>query len=164
MPVFREVQLRILHRTCGSWIKLHLTMVRKRSLLTAMLAMAGALGVVMVGAPNAQASEVAYLLNVTVRPGYNFANAEQALSYGRGICGKISAGESYASLVADIKGDFDTSDEYQASYLISQAAQELCPDLMWQLRNSAAGYRPAEPVGPQFPQCPPGQKYWPACQ
>ena len=116
------------------------------------------------GAPNAQASEVAYLLNVTVRPGYNFANADQALAYGRGICGKISTGETFASLMADVKADFNNSDEYQASYLISQAAQELCPEQIWQLRNSAAGYRPPEPAVPQFPQCPTPQAYWPACQ
>jgi Protein of unknown function (DUF732) len=85
---------------------------------------------------------VAYLVNVTVRPGYNFANADQALAYGRGICDKIAGGEGYAQLAADVKADFNTSDEYQATYLISQAAQELCPNLIWQLRNSAAGYRP----------------------
>jgi len=28
-------------------------------------------------------------------------------------------------------------DYYQASYLISQAVNELCPTLAWQLRNSA---------------------------
>jgi ribosomal protein S17E len=42
--------------------------------------------------------------------------------------------------VGDIKGDFNTNDEFQASYLISQAANELCPAQIWQLRNSAAGY------------------------
>lgn len=112
----------------------------------------------------ARADEVAYLVNVTVRPGYNFANAQQALAYGRGICGKIGDGEGYPQLMSDVKADFDTPDEYQASYLISQSAQELCPNLIWQLRNSAAHYRPPEPQPPIFSQCPPGQKYWPACQ
>jgi hypothetical protein len=28
------------------------------------------------------------------------------------------------------------------SYLLSQAAQELCPAQIWQLRQSAVGYRP----------------------
>jgi hypothetical protein len=92
--------------------------------------------------PTASASDIAYLLNVTVRPGYNFANADQALAYGHGICGKIAAGESYAQLSAEVRSDFNTSDEYQATYLISQAAQELCPHLIWQLRNSAANWRP----------------------
>jgi hypothetical protein len=45
--------------------------------------------------------------------------------------------------VASVKADFNTPDEYHASYLIAQAADELCPALIWQLRNSAAGYRPA---------------------
>ena len=49
---------------------------------------------------------------------------------------------SYAQLVNTIKSDFATSDEFQASYLISQASQELCPTQIWQLRRSAAGYVP----------------------
>ncbi|BBX94260.1 MULTISPECIES: DUF732 domain-containing protein [Mycolicibacterium] len=98
------------------------------------------LAAVMVGTPVAHADNVGYLVNVTVRPGYNFANADQALAYGYGVCDKIAAGKSYAQLVGDIKSDFNTSDEFQASYLISQSAQELCPAQIWQLRNSAAGY------------------------
>lgn len=100
-----------------------------------------ALGAAM--APTASADAVAYLVNVTVRPGYNFANADHALAYGRGVCDKIAQGRPYAQLVGDVKADFNTSDEFQASYLISQAANELCPSLIWQLRNSAAGYRAA---------------------
>lgn len=95
--------------------------------------------------PTAHADAVAYLVNVTVRPGYNFANADAALSYGHGICRKIADGRSYGDLIADVKADFRTTDEYQASYLITQAANELCPAMIWQLRNSAAGYR--SPVG-----------------
>jgi hypothetical protein len=90
----------------------------------------------------ARADAVAYLLNVTVRPGYNFANADHALAYGRGVCDKIAGGMSYPQLTAEVMADFATADEYQASYLISQSAQELCPQLIWQLRNSAAGYVP----------------------
>ncbi|MDT5004966.1 MAG: hypothetical protein QOJ24_2142 [Mycobacterium sp.] len=97
-------------------------------------------GGVLAGTPSASADAVAYLVNVTVKPGYNFANADQALAYGHGICDKIVAGRPYAQLVGDIKGDFNTNDEFQASYLISQAANELCPAQIWQLRNSAAGY------------------------
>jgi Protein of unknown function (DUF732) len=93
-------------------------------------------------APSARADQVAYLVNVTVRPGYNFPNAQAALDYGYGICDKISAGRGYPQIMGDVKADFNTSDEFQASYLISQAAQELCPALIWQLRNSAAHYRP----------------------
>ena len=49
---------------------------------------------------------------------------------------------SYAQLVNTIKSDFATNDEFQASYLLSQASQELCPTQIWQLRQSAAGYVP----------------------
>lgn len=98
--------------------------------------------VVVAPAP-ARADAVAYLVNVTVRPGYHFASAEAALDYGYGICGKVSTGRSYADLVGDIKSDFRTGDEMQASYLIAQAVGELCPAQIWQVRNSAAGYRPA---------------------
>lgn len=96
----------------------------------------------LVSAPSASADQVAYLVNVTVRPGYNFRSPDDALSYGYRICDKISQGRSFTQLVSDIKTDFNTADEFQASYLISQAAQELCPAMIWQLRNSAAGYRP----------------------
>jgi hypothetical protein len=96
-------------------------------------------------APPARADAVAYLVNVTVRPGYNFANAEDALSYGHGICAKVADGVGYPRIMGDVKADFNTSDEYQASYLITQAVNELCPSLIWQLRNSAAHYRPPAP-------------------
>jgi hypothetical protein len=93
-------------------------------------------------APTVRADAVAYLLNVTVRPGYNFADADAALAYGHGICDKIAGGEGYADISRDIKADFNTSDEYQATYLMTQATQELCPSLIWQLRRSAANYIP----------------------
>jgi hypothetical protein len=48
----------------------------------------------------------------------------------------------YTQIMSEVKTDFATDDEYQASYLIAQAANELGPELIWQLRNSAAGYRP----------------------
>jgi len=112
-------------------------------LAAVVFACAGLLGVVLVAVtPSARADVVAYLVNVTVRPGYNFANADAALSYGHGICDKVSQGRTYAQVMGDVKGDFNTSDEFQASYLISQAVNELCPALIWQLRNSAAHYRP----------------------
>jgi hypothetical protein len=99
-----------------------------------------ALGGFVLPAPSASADAVAYLVNVTVRPGYNFANADQALAYGHGVCDKIAAGRPYAQLVGDIKNDFNTADEFQASYLVTQSANELCPAQIWQLRKSAAGY------------------------
>ena len=116
------------------------------NLAVVFFAWAGLFGIAtLASAPGVRADVVAYLVNVTVRPGYNFANADAALSYGHGICDKVSQGRSYAQVMGDVKADFNTSDEYQASYLISQAVNELCPALIWQLRNSAAGYRPPAP-------------------
>jgi hypothetical protein len=114
----------------------------QRSVQGVIAAIVGIGGTVIATAAPADADAVAYLLNVTVRPGYNFPNSEHALAYGQGICDKISRGDGYARIVGDIKADFQTSDEYQATYLITQAAQELCPSLSWQLRNSAANYIP----------------------
>jgi hypothetical protein len=94
-------------------------------------------------APYASADAVAYLVDVTVRPGYNFASADATLTYGRGICGQVAQGHTYADVMVAVKSDFDNHDEFQASYLITQAVNELCPALIWQLRNSAANYRPA---------------------
>lgn len=102
----------------------------------------GAVGAAgLTAAPNADADQVAYLVNVTVRPGYNFTDPDSALAYGNGVCDKIAAGRSYGQLIGDVEADFGTTNEYQASYLINQAANELCPALIWQLRNSAANYR-----------------------
>jgi hypothetical protein len=106
----------------------------------------GLLGVATTAAPHVRADLVAYLVNVTVRPGYDFASAENALAYGDGICDKVSAGRTYAKLVRDIENDFHTADELQASYLITQAVNELCPALIWQLRATAAHYRPTGAV------------------
>jgi hypothetical protein len=95
--------------------------------------------------PTAHADAGTYLINVTVRPGYNFRGAADALAYGRGICDKTAVGRPFQNLITDIKTDFNTSDEYQASYLIVQAVNELCPALIWQLRKSAAHYRATQP-------------------
>ncbi|WP_448460234.1 DUF732 domain-containing protein [Mycobacterium syngnathidarum] len=101
-----------------------------------------ACGMACVAVPSAKADATAYLVNVTVRPGYNFADSGEALAYGQGICDKLVAGRGYAQLIADVKTDFDNRDEYQAAYLINQAVNELCPAAIWQLRNTAAHYRP----------------------
>jgi hypothetical protein len=93
-------------------------------------------------APAASADAVAYLVNVTVRPGYNFANADAALAYGHRVCDQVAQGQGYSQVMDEVKRDFATSDEFQASYLITQAVNELCPANIWQLRNSAAGYQP----------------------
>jgi hypothetical protein len=111
--------------------------------LNLMLATATSMGFLLVTAPPpAHADAVAYLVNVTVRPGYNFPNSEAALAYGNSICDRVGAGEGYAQIMTEVKNDFGTSDEYQASYLIGQAVGELCPAQIWQLRQSAAGYVP----------------------
>ncbi|MCV7368149.1 hypothetical protein CRI77_06370 [Mycolicibacterium duvalii] len=97
----------------------------------------------LVAAPPVHADEVAYLVNVHVRPGYNFPNADAALGYGRSICDRVAAQLPYAELVDQVKADFRTSDYYQGAYLINQAVNELCPAQIWQLRKSAAGYVPS---------------------
>ncbi|BBY40104.1 hypothetical protein MMAN_42380 [Mycobacterium mantenii] len=51
-------------------------------------------------APLADADAVAFLVNVTVRPGYNFANADDALAYGHGICDNVAQGRTYAQIMA----------------------------------------------------------------
>jgi len=94
------------------------------------------------GVPRAHADSGAYLIEVTVRPGYNFASSMDALAYGYGGCDKVSQGRTCADLMGDVKSDFHTDDEFQASYLIDKAVNEVCPALIWQLRNSAAHYRP----------------------
>ncbi|ADU01491.1 DUF732 domain-containing protein [Mycolicibacterium gilvum] len=97
---------------------------------------------VLIGAPAANADTVAYLVNVHVRPGYNFPNAEAAIGYGNSVCARVAGHMSYRELVDQVKADFRTTDYYQAGYLINQAVNELCPAQIWQLRQSAAGYTP----------------------
>ncbi|PRC44212.1 DUF732 domain-containing protein [Mycobacterium sp. ITM-2017-0098] len=92
--------------------------------------------------PTANADAVAYLVNVHVRPGYNFPNADTAIAYGNSICFRVETKMGYAELVNQVKADFRTTDYYQAGYLINQAVNELCPAQIWQLRQSAAGYTP----------------------
>lgn len=94
------------------------------------------------------APEVEYMYNVSVRRHYNFPNND-AIGYGYGICGKVTAGESYAQVMGDVKTDVTPNDEFAASYLVSYAVDNLCPTQISQLRNSAQGYRP-----------PPGQEYF----
>jgi hypothetical protein len=101
------------------------------------------LALTVAGTARARADVVAYLIDVTVRPGYNFANADAALAYGNQLCDKVAAARGYADLIGDVKSDFQTGDEFQASYLIDKAVNELCPAQIWQLRQSAAHYRPA---------------------
>jgi hypothetical protein len=106
--------------------------------------LAASLFVVLTASPSAHADAVAYVVNVTMRPGYNFPTADAALAYGYGICDRVGAGASYSSGIATIKADFGTDDDYQAAYLINQAVNELCPALIWQLRQSAVHYMPGQ--------------------
>lgn len=92
--------------------------------------------------PIARGDAVACLVNVIVRPGYNLASADEALRFGHKICREVSRGQTYSELMGDVMADFTTSDEYQATYIIGQSVNELCPESIWQLQNSAAGYRP----------------------
>ncbi|MDH6246399.1 hypothetical protein M2432_004057 [Mycobacterium sp. OTB74] len=122
-------------------------MMLRRSVGSASVLCAALLGVT-VAAPFARADVVAYLFNVQVRPGYNFPNADAALAYGNGICDKLQQGHTFAQIMGDVRADFSTSDDYQASYLISQATNELCPAQIWQLRNSAVHYQSPPGVAP----------------
>ena len=106
-----------------------------RIVAISLVAAGGALG----GTATASADTVAYLVNVTVRPGYNFAGPDAALAYGNGVCDRVAQGSSYSQSIATVKNDLDTDDDYQAAYLINQAVNELCPAMIWQLRRSAAG-------------------------
>ena len=80
--------------------------------------------------------------NESASAGYIRMKQDRAASLGFG--GRhvhLDDDASQADLVAAIR-DFNTDDEFSVSYLLSQAAQELCPAQTWQLRQSAAGYRP----------------------
>jgi hypothetical protein len=103
------------------------------------------LALTVAGTARARADIVPYLIDVTVRPGYNFADADAALAYGNQLCDKVSQGRTYADLIGDVKSDFQTADEFQASYLIDKAVNELCPAQIWQLRRTAAHYQPQGP-------------------
>ncbi len=112
-------------------------------------AVLGAVALNVVAPPGmASADAAAYLIGVTVRPGYNFPNADAALGYGYGICDKVVAGRTFGDVMGDVRGDFRIDDDYQASYLISQAVNELCPAQIWQLRKSAAHYQSPPGVHP----------------
>jgi hypothetical protein len=105
------------------------------------LAAVGALVTTPICSAVAHADSVAYLTNVTVAPGYNFPNAEAALAYGNAICETVGMGATYADIMEGAQRDFASSDEFQHSYLVTQAVGELCQAQIWRLRQSADGYR-----------------------
>lgn len=119
------------------------------SLTSLIVAAAAVTGATLTLVPHAQAApapEVEYLYNVTVRRHYNFPNND-ALNYGYGICDKVGRNDNYAQVMGDAKSDVTPNDEFAASYLISYAVNLLCPARIWQLRNSAAHYRPPSAGG-----------------
>ena len=119
--------------------------MKSRKSLVAVIIVATALGgVAQTIAPRAHAApapEVEYTFDVVVRKHYNFPNND-AIGYGYGICDKVSRGESYAQIMGDAKSDITPNDEFSANYLVSYAVNLLCPAQIWQLRQSAGGYRP----------------------
>jgi hypothetical protein len=119
-------------------------MKRRKQLIVLIAFAAAAGGAAQIPWPRAQAApapEVEYVYDVMVRRHYNFPNND-AISYGHGICDKVSQGESYAQVMGDAKNDVTPNDEFAANYLVSYAVNLLCPEQIWQLRNSAAHYQP----------------------
>jgi len=121
--------------------------VLRRVVTGVVAAIIGLFGGLLVTAPHARAGlappEQVYLYDVIFRrPDLHWASADAALAYGYGICDKVRQGRPYAQIAGDFKADLQTSDEYLASYVVSDAAQQLCPELIWQLRTSAANYTP----------------------
>ncbi|WP_428338970.1 DUF732 domain-containing protein [Mycobacterium sp.] len=117
--------------------------MKRRSSVAAMVTAVTVGGVPQTLAARADAApapEVEYVYDVVVRRHYGFPNTD-ALSYGHGICDKVGRGEGYAQVMGDVKSDVTPSDEFAANYLVSYAVNLLCPELVWQLRNSAAGYQ-----------------------
>ena len=118
------------------------------ALIVATIAVGGAAGTLAPQAHAKPAPEVEFVYNVQVRRYYWFPNND-AVGYGYGICDKVTAGEGYPQVMSDVKNDVTPNDEFAANYLVSYAVDILCPAQIWQLRNSAQGYRP-----------PPGQEYF----
>jgi len=118
----------------------------RKSLVVSIAFAVGVAGAAQMRAPRAHAApapEVEYVYDVTVRRHYNFPN-NNALSYGHGICDEVTAGQSYAQVMDEVKRDVTPNDEFAANYLVSYAVNLLCPSQIWQLRNSAAHYQPAQ--------------------
>src|SRR6516165_9408411 len=119
------------------------------ALIVAVAAVGGAAETLAPRANAKPAPEVEYMYNVAVRRHYNFPNND-AIGYGYGICGKVTAGESYAQVMGDVKNDVTPNDEFAANYLVSYAVENVCPAQIWQLRKSAEGYRQPGSVSELF--------------
>ena len=117
-------------------------MKSQKWLFAAIVAAAAVSGVPLAQAPRANAApnpEVEYVYDMTVRRQYNFPNSD-ALAYGHGVCDKVGQGEGYGQVIGDVKRDVTPNDQFAANYVVGYAVNLLCPDLIWQLRNSAGGY------------------------
>ncbi|WP_238963496.1 DUF732 domain-containing protein [Mycobacterium paraintracellulare] len=115
-----------------------------KSLSALIVGAAAGVGLLLTPPPRvhaAPAPEVEYVYDVVMRRHYGFPNND-ALSYGHGICDKVGRGDGYGQVMGDVKSDVTPNDEFAANYLVSYAVNLLCPELIWQLRNSAAGYQP----------------------
>jgi Protein of unknown function (DUF732) len=127
-------------------------MKRRTSVVALIVAAVAVSGAAETLAPRAHAKpapEVEYVYNVAVRRYYYFPNND-AIGYGYGICDKVTAGQSYAQLMGDVKSDVTPNDEFAANYLVSYAVEDLCPAQIWQLRKSAQGYRAPGSVSELF--------------
>jgi hypothetical protein len=114
----------------------------RKSLVAVIFAAAAVGGVLLAPTPRATAApdpQVEYVYDMTVRRQYNFPNND-ALAYGHGVCDKIGRGEGYGQILGDVKTDVTPNDQFAANYVVGYAVNLLCPDLIWQLRNSAGGY------------------------
>ena len=112
-----------------------------------MIVAAAAVGGLLLAPPPrtyaAPTPEVEYVYDVVVRRQYGFPNND-ALSYGHGVCDKVGRGEGYGQVIGDVKRDVTPNDQFAANYLVGYAVNLLCPELIWQLRNSAGGYQPPD--------------------
>ncbi|MGB9250396.1 MAG: DUF732 domain-containing protein [Mycobacterium sp.] len=126
--------------------------INSRKSLCAVIAAAAVVGgLPQAPAPRAHAApnpEVEYVYDMTVRRQYNFPNND-ALAYGHGVCDKVGQGEGYGQIIGDVKRDVTPNDQFAANYVVGYSVNLLCPELIWQLRNSSGGYIPPDGA-PQY--------------
>lgn len=61
---------------------------------------------------------------------------------------KVGRGEGYGQVIGDVKRGVTPNDQFAANYVVGCAVNLLCPELIWQLRNSAGGYQPPDGAPP----------------
>jgi hypothetical protein len=86
-------------------------------------------------APN---PELEFLYDVSVRRQYAFPNNDP-VGYGHSICDELRSGKSYKQIMSEVAHGVAPNDEFAVNYLVSNAVNLLCPELISQLRTSAAG-------------------------